>query len=504
MPNTSKGSLNWTEKEPSGLGVMGRLKFLAKDSLLYGGAAAINQAFALVTFPLIARHFSVKEYGLIDYFSAVSGLLAILLIFGQDSAVARFFYEYKDERIRKQIVTQSLVVQLLLLCVSLPILYFITYSRDLVRLVHIEPRSDLLLRIIVMQIPFLVLINFSQNLLKWTFSRLRFLAISLGSVVVNVIFLLIAIFKFNASVQGFFIVRILTQAFFGLLGIFFVKDWLTFPRERRYFGEMFLFAFPVGIICVLNAFVPVMERSLVNSILGVETLGLFAAGTKIAMIAAIFAQAFQTAWGPFSLSLHKEPDAVRTYNLVLKGFTIFMCFLVLFLSLSARPVLTLLAGDRYSAAALIVFPLSLGVAVQAIGWISEIGIGLSKKTYFSLASYTLYFLATMGGVWFLGNLWGFFGVALGVLFGHACKSLLASWIAYRVYPLEWNFNTPLLIITATFIGGLLGVFVTATCGDVIGTLTFTCVALLLLILSWFKALTPYERSRVRGILEWFR
>lgn len=125
-----------------------------------------------------------------------------------------------------------------------------------------------------------------------------------------------------------------------------------------------------------------MERSLVNSILGVETLGLFAAGTKIAMLAAIFAQAFQTAWGPFSLSLHKEPDVVRTYNLVLKGFTIFMCFLVLFLSLSARPVLTLLAGDRYSAAALIVFPLSLGVAVQAIGWISEIGIGLSKKHIF--------------------------------------------------------------------------------------------------------------------------
>jgi O-antigen/teichoic acid export membrane protein len=503
MPNASKGLSNWTEKEPSGLSVVGRLKFLAKDSLLYGGAAAINKAFALITFPLIARHFSVDEYGLIDFFSAVATLLSILLIFGQDSAVARFFYEYKEEPIRKQIVTQSFVVQLILLCIVLPLFYYATYSEAVVCLIHAESRAPMLLRLVVIQIPFLVLINFSQNLLKWTFSRLRFLTISLGSVVMNVLFLLVAIFVFDISVQGVFIVRILTQAFFGLLGILFVKDWLAFPKEWRYFKEMFPFAVPYGVICALGAFVPVLERSLVNSILGAETLGLFAAGTKIAMLAAIFAQAFQTAWGPFSLSLHKEPDVVRTYNLVLKGFALFMCLMVLFLSLSARPVLKLLAGDRYSAAALIVFPLSLGVAVQAIGWISEIGIGLSKKTYFSLASYTLYFFATMGGVWFLGNLWGFFGVALGVLFGHACKSLLTSWISYRVYPLEWDFKTPLLIITATFFGGLLGAFTTATCGNLIGTLTFTCIALLLLILSWFKALTAYERSRVRGILSRF-
>lgn len=246
MSNASKGSSNWTEKEPSGLGVMGRLKSLTKDSLLYGGAAAINQAFALVTFPLIARHFSVEEYGLIDYFSAVAGLLAILLIFGQDSAVARFFYKYKDERIRKHIVTQSLVVQLILLCVALPLLYFSTHSEGVVRLIHAESRAPLLLRLVVMQIPFLVLINFSQNLLKWTFSQLRFFIISLGSVVVNVLFLLVAIFVFDIGVQGVFIVRILTQAFFGLLGVFFVKDWLAFPGEWRYFGEMFLFAFPVG------------------------------------------------------------------------------------------------------------------------------------------------------------------------------------------------------------------------------------------------------------------
>ena len=51
---------------PARLSLRGRLAFLAKDSMLYGGAAMVAKMFSLVSFPLLTRSFPVEEYGLIN------------------------------------------------------------------------------------------------------------------------------------------------------------------------------------------------------------------------------------------------------------------------------------------------------------------------------------------------------------------------------------------------------------------------------------------------------
>ena len=78
-----------------------RLGFLIKDSLVYGGAAAISQAFSLITFPLLTRHFAVEEYGVLDYFMVLSSFLVTLFIFGQDSATDRSALVRRDKMARQ-------------------------------------------------------------------------------------------------------------------------------------------------------------------------------------------------------------------------------------------------------------------------------------------------------------------------------------------------------------------------------------------------------------------
>ena len=76
---------------PNKLGQAERFKFLLNDSLVYGLGGALNKVLALFTFPLLARHFSVEQFGVIDLLNTSVVLLVTLLVFGQDSAVARFF-----------------------------------------------------------------------------------------------------------------------------------------------------------------------------------------------------------------------------------------------------------------------------------------------------------------------------------------------------------------------------------------------------------------------------
>ena len=220
--------------------------FLLRDSALYGSAAAISKAFGLITFPILARHFSVAEYGVLDYFLTFASLLAVLMIFGQDSAVARYFYEYTQRDERRQVISQSLVFQLAGVAVIAPVLWLLA-ERMSAMLVAAEQtsRATDLLRLVVLMLPFQVLINFSQNLLKWTFDRTRFLTISLGMTLFQASGIVIAVMLFDASIREVLLVSLGTNVIFGMLGLLFVRKWLVWPRNLRYLREMLPFAVPL-------------------------------------------------------------------------------------------------------------------------------------------------------------------------------------------------------------------------------------------------------------------
>ena len=100
-----------------------RLLFLLSDTFTYGFTLAISRAFSFITFPLLARHFSVSDYGKLDFFLIMMGFLNTLVIFGQDSAVARYFYEYDNSKQRRELISQSLLAQIIFCIIVLAFFY---------------------------------------------------------------------------------------------------------------------------------------------------------------------------------------------------------------------------------------------------------------------------------------------------------------------------------------------------------------------------------------------
>ena len=483
---------------PEVLSLKGRLCFLLKDSVLYGGAAAISKAFALITFPLLARHFSVEEYGVLDFFLVIGSLLAIFFIFGQDSAVARFFYEYENIETRQQLISQSLIFQLAGLVLLLPLLWL--GAEWLTGQIISGTDSVLSFKIVLLQLPFLLLINFSQNLLKWTFARTRFLTISLGYTVVQAALLVVAVLVFDVGIEGVLMVSLTTSLIFGAIGVFFVRKWLIPPRDFKRLREMLPFAIPCGVICIAGAFSPTLERTLTSSLLGSDSLGLYAAATKMAMLMSLLVSAFQTAWGPFSLSLYKQVNAGHTYNWIFKLFALAVCVAALMLTLLAKPLVAILATDRYLGAVVVIFPLAMGLAIQAASWITEIGIGISKRSHLSLYAYAVAIVATLTGILLFTPLFGLLGIGLGVLLGHIAKAVTASWLAQKVYPLPWQYTPVVLLMTLTMMCGLVAIWL----GEHLDLLLINFVLggsiLLVIAVGWLLLFSKAERIRIRAFL----
>jgi O-antigen/teichoic acid export membrane protein len=481
-------------RTPVGLSQRGRLGFLLKDSALYGGATAISKAFSLITFPLIARHFSTEDYGVIDFFGVLATFLGVLIIFGQDSAIARFFYEYEETHQRQQLISQSILLQLLLSALAVVVL--LIWATPMLSLAIDVPDADVFFTLIVLQVPFLVLMQFAQTLLKWSFQRNRFLLISLGYTLTSVILLLIGIYGFHIGVKEILLIGIISNALYGLLGVWFIRSWLIVPKNLGYLNELVRYALPLGVICSVGAFVPTVERWLTADLLSLVHLGYFAVGTKVAMLITLFVGAFQTAWGPFSLSLYKQDDAIQTYNHVLKIFVLLMVCFSFLLAAIGYPLITLLATDRYAPGAIVVFPLAMGLVIQATSWITEIGITISKRSYLNLYAYLAYVSATLAGIFLFTYFFGLVGVALGVLLGHTAKSGFATILAQQAYPMAWDFPTVLVFLLLSVISGLTILTIYVSIGSTWGSILFAIGGISLGLMGWLTLFSNVERSSI--------
>ena len=429
-----------------------RLRFLAKDSVIYGLGAALNKAITLITFPLLARHFSVQDFGIIDLLNTLVVLVITVLVFGQDSAVARYFYEHDEPAKRRQVVSQSFVFQLGILALVVPCMLML--SGPLSTLLKVGEDGETVVRLMILQVPFFLLINFSQGILKWTFRRWQFLFISVGSTVGTLTGLLLAIEFSDLSVVDLFTIYLVVRAVFGLVGVWFVGQWITWPTGLDHLRQLIPFAVPFGIVCVISSMLPFIERNAVVAMIGAEALGIFAAGAKVAMLIGIVINAFETSWGPFSLSIYREHDAARTFRAVLKVVAVGLCGATLLLSAIGDVLVVLLGSSKYAGAGQVVFALTMALAIQSIGAVTEVGIVFSKRSHLKLYAYGLGLVVAVVAIPLLGARFGVAGVAWGSLTGYICKTVFEAWLAQRAHHIQWQFAGPVCICVLTLAIGL--------------------------------------------------
>jgi O-antigen/teichoic acid export membrane protein len=476
------------------LNIIESFRFLLSDTIIYGGASAISKVFVLITLPFVARSLTVTEFGTLDFMLTMANLLAVGIIFGQDSAVARYFYEFDGLHDRSQLISQSLIYHLVVSIVILPTLWYLFNVIELDDRSIFPPQTKSLFCIVLMQIPFLVINNFTQGILKWTFERSKYLWLTIGSTLVYSVSTLVGVIFFDWNINGVLLAGLSVNLLFSLCGLYFIRKWLAVPRAWRHLKEVILFAVPYGVICLCGAFMPILERSLIVKILAPEQLGLYAAGAKIALIVGLVVGAFQTAWGPFSLAIYTRNDSSEIYNLILKIFSVGLNIVVLILCLISPLLITLLFSDRYAGAEIVVFPLCIALAIQATGWLTELGIMISKRSYLNMYGYLVFVFVSIIGIVSLAPVYGIVGVACAVAVGQTAKSICSSWFAQRAYPLPWEYLPVIIIFCYTLLVYIVSECIEEKFGGYLRSILYIIGIFGLIILCWYYVLSKNERA----------
>lgn len=412
-----------------------KLRFLLKDSAIYGLANALSKLTLLIALPVMTRYFSVADYGKIDAVTFFANLLLVFYVFGQDSSLIRYYYEYDSLNERKKVITGSLAIQILMGLILTPLL--LVYSQEL-SLFYLGENSNWVIWLIIAQLPFSVLISLASNLLRIESRKFPFLLINLGSTFSYIFSVIIGILYFRISLEDVFIIFFVSKVIFGFLAYLAIRKWMTIHLDHSIIKSLLKFGTPFAVICLIGAFLPNLDRYFIIKYLNEDLLGTYAVGYKIAMILQLPIYAFEIAWIPFYMSIFKDKDSSKVYGSVSKIYSAFLLIVLTGLILLDDLIISIIASDKYDSASFVLVPLGFGLIIKSVGGVLGIGVELSKKSYLKIISYTSGLFVSILVTLFLVEDYQIIGVSLGFLMGYLVNIIVSTYLSLRNYPLKFE------------------------------------------------------------------
>ena len=427
-------------------GTANRLKVLFRDSSVYGLSMAVSRLSALLIFPILARAFTTAEYGILDILNVFATVACFTVVLGQDSAVARFFFESDDLEERRRVIANAFTLQVASCIVVCGVLGLNAATISV--MTFSEATHSLELGLAIANIPVMMVGSATQNLLKWTFDRRGFVAVTLGGTLAMTVLSVCFGVWAGMGVKGVLIGLLVGRTGAAVAGLWRCREWLRWRPEMSRTPALLAFGLPYMASGILSASFPALDRACILQGLGTASVGLYGAGFKVAMVLALPIAALQIAWNPMSLAIHRERNASATYDRVVLGSTVLFAWLALALTVMAEPTVILLASEKYRAGAAAVGPLTFGLVYRSLAATGGVGVDLAKRTYFG----TLSNVAGLGVAWFamqgLIRGWGIGGVAYGVLLGQVVAGGCFLVAARKVYPLRVALCRPHLAFVA--------------------------------------------------------
>jgi O-antigen/teichoic acid export membrane protein len=259
------------------------------------------------------------------------------------------------------------------------------------------------------------------------------------------------------GVAGALTATALTSAAFGLyLLIREARHGLAVP-ERKQLLAMLSFALPMlpGGLCFFMLHHG--DRFFLLRSFDRETVGLYALGYKLAMLVPLFSlNPLYMVWSARMYEAAKRPDAPETFGRVFVRVMAAYLFVGLGLCLFAPEAVTLLGGERYLPAALVIPPVVLACFCQSASSLMDAGLYVKRRTGLKLGV-TLATTAVMLTLYVaLIPSHGGMGAAMATLGGFAFLALATLIVSRRVFPVRYPWGRLLGVLSLAVVLWLFG------------------------------------------------
>jgi O-antigen/teichoic acid export membrane protein len=434
---------------------MAGLKSLAKDTAIYGLSSIIGRFLNYLLVPLYTIKLSAASggYGVVTNIYAMTALLLVVLTYGMETGFFRFANKKDEDPLKVYSSTLITVggssVLFVLFCLVFiePIAGFLGYAD--------HPEYIAMMAIVVALdafqcIPFAYL-RYRKRPIKFAGIKMLFVV---SNILLNLFFLVLCpwlnahspetISWFYDPGYGVGYVFLANLICTSLQMLFFVNELRGFQYvlDKALIKRMFSYSFPIlifGLAGILNQTVDkiIFPFLLDNANEARVQLGIYGAASKIAMVMAMFTQAFRYAYEPFVFGKEKDGDSRQTYASAMKFFVIFTLLAFLAVMFYMDILRYIITPDYWP-----------GLKVVPIVMAAEMFMGV----YFNLSFWYKLIDETRWGAYFsligciiivLLNIifvpvYGYIACAWAGLAGYFTVTILSYFVGQKKYPINYD------------------------------------------------------------------
>lgn len=421
---------------------MGGLKSLAKDTAIYGVSSIVGRFLNYLLVPIytISMPASTGGYGIITNMYAITALLLVLLTCGMETGFFRFANKGEEDPVKVYSTTLLTVGAISLSFLAVCLLFL----EPIARVMGYEEHPwylGMMLIVIAMDaiqaIPFAYL-RYKNRPIKFAALKMLFI---FASIILNIVYF---VFMKGTDVGAAFLINLICTSLVMLCLISELRGF-RYTLDRDLMKRMFRYSFPIlilGIAGILNQVVDKIIFPFVypDPVEADVQLGIYGATSKIAMIMAMFTQAFRFAYEPFVFGKSKEKDNRQMYAQAMKFFIIFtlLAFLTVMFYLD---ILRYVIGRDYWEGLKVVPIVMAAEMFMGVYFNLSFWYKLTDETkwgaYFSLTACTIVILMNA----FLIPVYGYMACAWAGFTGYAVAMLLSYFVGQKKYPIAYDLKS---------------------------------------------------------------
>ena len=418
---------------------MAGLKSLAKETAIYGVSSIVGRFLNYLLVPVytIALPASSGGYGVVTNIYAWVALILVLLTCGMETGFFRFANKGQDDPMRVYSTT--------LLSVSIGSLVFVTLG-----LLFLEPIAGWLeygehpwyigMMMIVVAMDAIQSIPFAY--LRYKKRPIKFAALKLLFIFLNIALNLFYYVILEGNDVGYaFLFNLVCTSVVMVCMIPELRGF-TYVLDKELLKRMLRYSLPLVILGVAGILNQVADKIIFPFVYPDEAeatiqLGIYGAASKIAMIMAMFTQAFRFAYEPFVFGKSKEKDSREMYAQAMKFFIIFTLLAFLAVMFYLDILRHVIGRDYWDGLRVVPIVMAaeifMGIYFNLSFWyklIDETRWG----AYFSLTGCIILILMNI----FLVPKYGYIACAWAGFTGYGVAMLLSYFVGQKKYPIQYD------------------------------------------------------------------
>jgi len=410
---------------------------LGRSVLIYACAFAVAGATPFVLLPILTRLLSPTQFGEVTAFLMLTAIVANAAGLSVHGLVSVRYFKVEREELRRLV---SAALLLVLAAHAVVLVAVLVLHGPLARLFELSTGSSALAVVaalaLSLNLVFLALFQSSDRPLHYLGARLIQGAVELG--------LCLALLWLFVPDAG---ARTLSYALALVASAAFGSAWAwrqgqlgpaTLSRERL--RALLAFGAPMLPHVAAGTAITYLDRMVVSSLLGAQSLGLYMAAMQVGMVMIALVEPLNKALAPWLFrQLARDDEAVRRM-IVRRTYGLFAALVLagVFLATLAWMLFDRLVGTAYVAARPLVPWMVAGFVLQGMYYAVVNYLFFAERTGRLSASSGTTAVVGLGVSYLLTSHWGLLGAGMSFAINNALLLVLVWLVAAAAVPMPWR------------------------------------------------------------------